>query len=162
MPGSVKHGKKEIKEWIDKQNDIKVIIDIGAGSATYPKILGDKYIYKAVEIWEPYIEMFNLNKYYQEIIIGDVDEIELPQGDLIIFGDILEHLEKQDAINVIEKAIKQFKHIIISIPIGKYPSKIHYGNKFEEHKSTWRFKDIENKTDWKIKFEVKQIGIFIK
>jgi hypothetical protein len=90
MPGSKETGKAEIKEWVNDQKDIKVIVDVGCGGGTYPKLLGNKYEYIGIEIWEPYVAMFGLNLLYKEIIVSDVGLCKLPEGDLIIFGDILD------------------------------------------------------------------------
>lgn len=168
MCGSVGHGKGEIKEWIEEQLDIKTIVDVGAGSATYPQLLGDKYKYKAIEIWAPYIEMWGLEKYYDEIRIGDVRYIKFPKGDCIIFGDILEHMGKEDALEVIRRANSFYKHMVISIPLSERdeitPSKIHYGNWFEKHISAWTFEELEGLVNWDFKRAVHrgQMGIFTK
>lgn len=117
MPNSVKQGKEEIKKFIQEQGDIKTILDIGCGEGTYPKLLGKDYVYLGVEIYEPYVKMFDLTKYYKSITIADVSEVEeFPEADCVIFGDVLEHLEKDKAFKVINNAIKHFKHIIVSIP----------------------------------------------
>ena len=68
MPSSVKHGKKEIKEWVEKQTDIESIIDVGCGKGTYRELLGSNYYWIGIEIWKPYIEQWGLNKLYDRII----------------------------------------------------------------------------------------------
>lgn len=160
MPGSTRHGKAEIKKWIESQPDIKVIVDVGAGSATYPKLLGDKYLYKGIEIWAPYISQWNLRNYYAEIRIGDVRYIEFPRGDCIIFGDILEHLGKGDALVVLERAERKYPHVVVSIPLGKYPSEEHYGNEFEKHLSTWEFDELCK--DYPFRRKCEDIGVFAR
>lgn len=166
MPGSVKHGKQQIKEWIATKDDIHHIIDIGAGSATYPKLLGPSYTYEGVEIFEDYIERFNLNRHYKNIIISDVFDLayddRLPDGDCIIFGDVLEHLEKNKGWLVLRKGLDTYKHVILSIPLGYYPAAEHYGNKHELHLSTWEFDELKNYTQWEVAKKIKDIGIFMK
>ena len=162
MPSSVKHGKAEIKRFIHNMVDIRTIIDVGAGSATYPKLLGGWYNWIGVEIFEPYVEKFELNKYYNKIILGDISEIELPGADCIIFGDVLEHLPKNKALQVLRSALVKYKHVVVSIPIGHYPGQIHYGNENEAHISEWEIKDIQQLTAWKEEYFIKQIGIFCK
>jgi hypothetical protein len=163
MPGSVIQGKEEIKRWVDSRDDIKIIVDVGAGSATYPKLLGDKYKYIGIEVWEPYLKMFDLDKYYLKLIVKDISNIkEWPEGDLIIFGDVLEHLGKTEALKVLIKASWRYKHLIISIPLGVYRSKIQYGNIYEKHISEWDYQEIAELLNWEVKFSSKNIGIFIK
>ena len=163
MPYSVMHGKQIISDWIKKQKDILTIVDIGPGYATYPKILGLKYKYKAVEIWAPYIRQFELNKIYEEIRIGDIRYTEFPKGDCVIFGDILEHMTKEDARGVIHRAEESFRHIIISIPIGHCAVDRLWENPFEEHQSVWSFKELcDIFHDYEIKEQVKSMAIFCK
>lgn len=178
MPGSVPQGKQEIKEFIDLQNDIKTIIDVGAGGCTYPQLLGPKYEFIAIEIWAPYVKQFNYQDYYKQVIVGDVRFVKLPKGDCIIFGDILEHIDKREALQVITEALKEYKHLIISVPLSSdlhkgligdelmeiRPGKEHFGNWFELHVSPWYWNDLEKITDWKVKLRAgkNDMGIFIK
>lgn len=163
MPGSVKHGKDKIKEWINSKN-IKTIVDVGAGSATYPKLLGNKYKYIAIEIWEPYVKQWNLHKYYDEIIIADVSSrmMKWPKADCIIFGDVLEHIEKKRAFETLKEASVFYKHVVVSIPLDHYPAEIHYGNEYEAHLSEWGFQEMKNIHEWEVAYDTgKQIGIFM-
>lgn len=169
MPGSVVQGKQEIKHWIASKKNIKTIIDVGAGSATYPKLLGKNYEYIAIEIFKPYIRKFQLRKYYKEIIIGDVTQIDLPQGDCIIFGDVLEHIDKEEALKLIEMASMLYPHIVISIPISHKKGEIryaetHYGNIHESHISAWDFRELADLVNWEISLLINKnrIGIFMK
>jgi SAM-dependent methyltransferase len=76
------NGKKEIKEWIEKQTDIKTIVDVGPGKGTYAKLLGNKYNWIGIEAWKPYVEKYNLSNLYKEIIISDIKDIrEFPKAD---------------------------------------------------------------------------------
>jgi len=167
VPGSRKEGKQEIRVWLAKQKDIRVIVDVGAGSATYPRLLGkDKYEYKAIEIWAPYIKQWKLKKYYSEIRVADIRYVILPKGDCIIFGDILEHLPKEDVLKVFERADRKYPHIILSVPLSKddtpYPSEIHYGNWFETHKSGWTFEELDALTNWDMRLNLNGMGVFAK
>ena len=151
MPSSSKHGKNLIKDWLDKQKDIKTIVDVGCGQATYPKLLGVKYKYTGIEIWAPYIKQWDLEKYYKYIIISDVRYVVWPAAHCIIFGDILEHLERDDAVRVLYAALNTYKHVIVSIPLieSKYQiGKDHYGNWFERHQSEWDFADLAKRINW--------------
>jgi len=144
MPGSDKQGKEIIRHWITQQQDINTIVDLGPGEGTYPQLINDsKYKWKAVEIWAPYIKRFALDELYSEIRIGDIRYMELPDADCCIAGDILEHLEKDDAIEMIHKIDKQFKHVVLSIPIDHHSNVIYEGNYFEKHISIWTLDELE-------------------
>lgn len=163
------NGKKEIKEWIEKQNDIKTIVDVGPGQGTYAKLLGDKYNWIGIEAWKPYIEKYNLKDLYKEIIISDIKELnEFPKADCIIFGDVLEHLYKFQAIKIIGKAEAIYKHVIISIPLGSLEQGSLENNSFETHLSNWSESDLDEILGNKYKKHIMQsegsfrIGVFIK
>lgn len=167
MPGSVKHGKSEIKEFIYNQPDIRRIVDVGCGSGTYRNLLGNRYHYVGIEIFPKYIEMFKLLDIYDEVLIGDIYDFStgvieggLPDGDLIIFGDVLEHLQKEKALKTLEKSFEKYKHIVVSIPIDGRDGAIHYGNPHEAHISTWTFDEVKKITSWKLAMRIRGIGIF--
>jgi hypothetical protein len=42
----------------------------------------------------------------------------------------------------LERAVKKYKHVIVSIPIGKYEQGAIGGNPYEEHKATWYKDDL--------------------
>lgn len=116
---------------------------MGPGAATYPKLMGGNYIWKAVEIWAPYIEKFDLNKYYDEIRVGDIRYMELPDADCCIAGDVLEHLNREDTIKTFKKIDKQFKHVIISMPVRLLSDDVFEGNYFEKHLSYWYPEELD-------------------
>lgn len=169
MPNSAVNGKSVIKEFIESQSDIKTIVDVGCGQGTYAKLLGKEYEYIGIEIFPAYIEKFNLLPLYKEILIGDVYEFTvgiihggMPDGDCIIFGDVLEHLEDEEATFVLLQALQKYNHVILSIPVDGREGKVHYGNEHEKHLSSWTFEELEEITNWKRTAESKGIGVFCK
>ena len=163
MPVSSEKGKELIYNWFSEKNDIKTIVDLGCGSGTYPKLLGDGYVWKGVEIFAPYVAQFNLNKLYKELIIGDIQNVNLPKGDCCIAGDVLEHIEKEGAINTFNKIDKQFKHVVVSMPINSDSQCTANDNQHERHISVWSWQDmLDMMGHFKIKKNYKTMGIFIK
>ncbi len=162
MPSSSKKGKEEIKQWFQTKK-IETILDIGAGEGTYPKLLGKDYIYTGVEIFKPYIEMWGLYDLYQMFFIGDASKMDLPQADCIIFGDVLEHIEKEDAKLLLARALKTYKHVVVSIPLSDkapFEGKEHYGNHHEKHVSYWTFDEVKNMHEWEVARNIHDIGVF--
>ena len=51
------------------------MLDIGCGSGTYAKMFPDAH-WTGVEVWEPYVEEFNLKDLYQQLILSDARELE--------------------------------------------------------------------------------------
>ena len=113
----------------------KTIIDVGAGSGTYVKLLRP-YIqshYVAVEIFKDYITEYKLKELYDEVWVEDIRNYNSLTADLIIFGDVLEHMTKEEAISVWNTARRGCKYGIISVPIIHYPQGEWFGNIHETH-----------------------------
>lgn len=105
----------------------------------------------AVEIYENYIQSYH-NYFYDNIYMENaLDFLYRTTNfyDLIIVGDIIEHLEKNDGFKIIELALKKSKFTMINIPIGKdWPQEATEENIFEEHRSVW-YKGDFNKFKYK-------------
>ena len=156
MPRSDYSGKEESLRWINEFQP-KTILDIGAGAGTYGILLKnsgyrlDKL--DCLEIFEPNINQFGLKDLYNYIYLADVREWEDFNYDLVIFGDVLEHMTKEEALAVWDKCSKQAKHALISIPIVHLPQHDHEEyydeyqkvliNKHEDHiKDDWSTKEV--------------------
>lgn len=172
MSESSEKGKQIIKEWFEKQTHIRTIVDLGCGSGTYPKLLGDEYVWKGVEIYYPYVKEYKLEKLYREIRIGDIQYMNLPGGDCAILGDVLEHLPKKAMIKTFKKVNRQFGHVVVSIPLDsphdrfKYQSiiELEETNPFEKHSSVWTLKKLDKliPPSYKVREVVDTMAIFIK
>jgi 2-polyprenyl-3-methyl-5-hydroxy-6-metoxy-1,4-benzoquinol methylase len=139
----------ETKPWIiEKINSVQVetILDVGAGVGTYSNLLADagwSGNITALEVWEPYIEGYSLREKYDSVINLDVRDNADYNYDLVIFGDILEHISKEDAIKVWEKTAHQAKYAVIAIPTIHYPQGELEHNPHEEHiKDDWSVKEV--------------------
>lgn len=86
----------------------------------------------AVEAFEPYVERFNLKQKYDNIFISDIREFEFEYYDLIIMGDVLEHLPVDDAQKLIERLYPKCKQLIIIIPY-EYPQDEYDDNEYQIH-----------------------------
>lgn len=171
MPFSDIRGKDTSVSWIKQKTDIKTILDVGAGIGTYSilcketnKILTDaKWI--AIEAWEPYIQEYKLKEKYNELYNEDArycDWQKFGNIDLVIFGDVLEHMSKEDAQFLVDKALQHSKYVLISIPIKYMPQGAEYGNPFEIHvKDNWTHEEVLASFP-KIKHSraVKKIGVY--
>jgi len=170
MPASSPLGKDVIKAWFERQEDIKSILDVGAGEGTYRKLLGGKYHWIALEVWKEYVDRFKLEDMYNEVIIGDIRDTVVPTTDCVILGDVIEHVDKEDGKTILEVASSVCKHVVVSIPLGKYEQGAIEDNPYEEHKATWTMKEMKKIYDWPIIWNLRinsdlptpTIGIFIK
>jgi 2-polyprenyl-3-methyl-5-hydroxy-6-metoxy-1,4-benzoquinol methylase len=168
---SSKQGKLETVNWVnDNKDSINSILDIGAGSGTYYKLLSPIKTFKwsAVEAWKSYIEEFNLEQMYGVIYNEDIRNFECPENyDLVIAGDILEHMTKAEAEEVVKKILDHTKTLIISIPITHMPQEAINDNPFEYHvKDDWSHQEILDtwgnliKEHWIPKGKKIQVGVY--
>ena len=144
------------------------ILDIGAGFGRWGILCreflevwdGGNYSGKwdrkinAVEIFDNYLKPYH-NYFYNNIYkqnATDYFKENKEQYDLIIFGDVIEHFEKQVAEKLIEDSLAVSKYILINIPIGKnWEQGIENDNIYETHKSVWYYSDFRKYKNYKIK-----------
>lgn len=134
MPYSYPEFKNEIKSHFKKcvSNEVK-ILDVGPGAGVYSDLLRELgYQIDCVEIWEPYINQFNLSEKYDRVIIGDIRNFDFTEYDYIIMGDVLEHLTFDDASILINKINNLNKKCLVAVPY-KYDQGEYEGNIHETH-----------------------------
>lgn len=136
MPGSAEACKTFFIRQFVRCNDIATVWDIGPGWATYAtlaKMPGTTWV--AVEIFEPYVTQYGLRGIYDKVIVDDFRNVETfdPKPDLMIFGDVLEHMPKADAYASVQKALDNSKNVYISVPLGHAPQGESFGNPAECH-----------------------------
>jgi len=130
---SFEDGKNYIVSWV-KSHFPKgsTCLDVGACDGKWYNLLGDYLKMDAVEIFVPNIEYHHLRDKYLNVFCGDVADFQYQWYDLIIFGDVIEHMSVQNAQKVIEYAKPRCKDMIISVPF-QFPQEEMYGNKYEKH-----------------------------
>jgi predicted TPR repeat methyltransferase len=138
MPGSADEGK----DWLLTQYlDIRpaTVVDIGPGLGTYSMKFRSSHQahWTGIEIYEPYVDWYDLRNKYDEIVIGDARAVGLPSADLYIAGDVIEHMPVDDAKVLIDKMKQAAKHLLISVPIIVYEQGEWGGNVHETHHYHW-------------------------
>lgn len=144
MPTSSSENKHIVLDW-KKAIKPKVVVDIGVGQGTYAKLARDfknkEETWLGIEIFYPYVSQFKLKKLYHKVIISDVRYTHLglihKKPDLVIIGDVLEHMKKDQAKRVIGRLHSWAKNVIISIPLRHREQGQHFGNPFETHVDHW-------------------------
>ena len=131
--GSLNKGKMEAVQWI-KENFEKgaECLDVGACNGKWFDLVGDYLTMDAVEIWMPNIQKYELAKKYRMVMCSDIIQTNYIFYDLIIFGDVLEHMSVSEAQKVIEYARPRCKDMLIAIPF-MYEQGIKNGNPYEIH-----------------------------
>ncbi|MBX7255362.1 MAG: tetratricopeptide repeat protein [Candidatus Hydrogenedentes bacterium] len=98
-----------------------------------------------IELFEPYIQTHQ-RALYSNIIIGDIREIAptLDQYELIIAGDVIEHLHKDEGERVLEQLYeKATRALLVNIPLGEgWDHPECHGNPGELHRSVWYPEDF--------------------
>lgn len=158
---STRYGKSEIVEWFKTCTDVRRILDIGAGSGTYSKLLKQESKlcvnseWVAVEAWQPYIKEFNLESLYDTVINEDARKLDwenIGKFSVAIAGDVLEHMSKDEAVSLVDKILSHSKILIISLPIRFMPQEEIAGNPFEVHvKPDWSHVEVIDTWGDKIK-----------
>lgn len=113
-------GKNEIIQLVKKvypNNDIQ-ILDVGPGRGIYFNLLklnGYKHI-DAVEIYKPYIEKFRLTDMYRQVFNRNIVGFQYDHYNVIILGDVLEHIKVKEAKQVLNYAKAHGDLIVVSVP----------------------------------------------
>lgn len=153
MSYSLRSGKEQTLAWFVKNQDqIQTVVDIGPGSGTYINLIKEEANccinarWIGIEIWAPYIEQFRLRERYTEVINADVRTVDWTQltPDVVIAGDVLEHMTKLDAVALVDRILAVAKTLIVSIPIRHMPQDEHaYENPHEAHiKDDWSHEEV--------------------
>lgn len=145
MPYSDYEHKELTKEWY-KELLPNTVVDIGAGAGIYAELFRPEHRahWTAIDIFAPNEKRFNLNDKYDKVIISDVRYIDPQylQADLIIAGDVIEHLHYEDVEPVITKLLANTKHLLISLPIIHYEQGEFEGNTYETHHYHWKYDEL--------------------
>lgn len=133
--------KQTVREWIMKL-DPQDVLDIGAGVGTYSILAKMPYQnWTALEVFAPYVKMFNLEGKYNKVVVADAryaNYDKLGFFDLIIAADMLEHMPKADAKELINELLHHAKRLLICVPvIHNHQEAGQEGNDFEAHIDHW-------------------------
>jgi len=131
LPITWKHNSWVNEFSINQIKDInpKIIYDVGVGDGYWGELVD--FLLSNIKVFGVELNLRWVKDsimYYDDIIhdsiVNVIDNIE---GDLIIFGDVLEHLEKSDMEYVLKSSTQNFKWVMINGPVGFQP---------QEHKDT--------------------------
>ena len=126
-------GKREAVEWIARNfSKGSTCLDVGACDGKWGKLLNDFLIMDTVEIYGPNITRHNLESIYRKVFNDDIRNFKFNRYDLIIFGDVLEHMHVEDAQKVLEYAWPRCRDLLVAVPY-QWVNRSHYGNPWEVH-----------------------------
>ena len=130
---SFKLGKDYVRHYIvDTMPKGSVCLDVGACDGCWHDLLKDHLAMDAIEIYEPNIIEHELRKKYINVYHADIRGFKYDRYNLIIFGDVIEHLTVEDAQKVLAYAYDRADEIIVAVPYCFKQDAI-YGNEYERH-----------------------------
>lgn len=131
--GSYSYGKEEVVNYIKSVFPKgSTCLDVGACDGKYFDLLGDYLKMDGVEIFQPNIDNHRLREKYNKVFCCDIADFIYDYYDLIIFGDVIEHMKVEKAQKVLRYAYPRCKDMIIAVPWLYTQGEI-YGNPYEKH-----------------------------
>jgi SAM-dependent methyltransferase len=140
----------------------KSILDVGKGLGKYGLLIQEYFgiddrcapdptrrvveqsrlILDAVES-EPNFLWPHLQHFYRKVFVGRVENLleSLPTYDLVLMIDVIEHIEKKSARDVVERFLAQDSVVVVSSPT-KFFYQDNFGSADEAHVSHWTKKDF--------------------
>lgn len=126
-------GKQEVCEYLKKRFiKGKTALDVGACDGKWFRLLGDYFIMNGIEPFKDNIAIHNLDLLYNIMYLGTIQGFNYPWYDLVILGDVIEHMTIKEAKQVIKYALKHSTEVLIAVPY-LYEQDELYGNPFEKH-----------------------------
>lgn len=120
------------------------VLDVGCGEGKWSVLTGKVALCHGIEAWMDYAIKYKLKELYDKLFVMDVKDFEnFSDYDVVIFGDVLEHLKYDDAVDVIGK-IKDSKvtaYLIIPISLCEQDG-MFYGNPYETHRYQWTHEEL--------------------
>ncbi|MBI1976478.1 MAG: class I SAM-dependent methyltransferase [Candidatus Omnitrophica bacterium] len=123
---------------------IKTVLDVGCGLSLKSQYI-EAEVRVGVDIYRPFLERIETDVSYAVVNadIRDLPSLFLPKSfDLVLLLDIVEHLEKEDALKLLKAAEGIAKvAVIVETPKGYVPQNIDIwgcgGDVYQTHKSEW-------------------------
>lgn len=134
MAYSYSYFKKKIKKYLSNTLPANTsVLDVGAGCGTYYNLLHDVFPnMDAVEVFKDNIINYSLEDKYNKVYNMDIKNFKFEHYDLVIMGDVLEHLTVEEAQFVIEYIYPRCNQLLIAVPYQMEQGEVE-NNKYEIH-----------------------------
>lgn len=168
MPKSNSAGKMwsyKLVSQLHARAPLQRILDVGAGLGIYARFREPGQHWTAVEAWAPYVKSYALHTLYDHVIVADIRYLDWQRVaplDLVICGDVLEHMSKEDALDVVHRALDHARVVLISLPVTYAAQGELLGNPFEVHvKPDWSHPEcMESFPDICLAMQESYLGIY--
>src|SRR3989338_4500380 len=129
----------------------ETLLDLGAGAGKYGELakkINSSIKLTAVEIEKDYIKNFKLPSIYDKVWNISATDLINPKYydqifDVIMIGDIIEHLKKSDGIDLLNFLIYRCRWIILEFPHHYLQNSVD-GYQSEAHISVWTETDFSS------------------
>lgn len=128
--------------------DCKTVLDLGCGKDSPIQYCKSIEYSVGVEAFNPSLEESRLRNIHSKYINGNVLNVDFEENsfDAVIMIEVIEHLEKNDALNLIDKANRWArKKIIITTPNGFLPQFEYDSNSLQNHLCGFYAKELKKK-----------------
>jgi hypothetical protein len=129
------------------------VLDVGAGAGKMGYLCREAVKHSRIDCIEPtesYIDTYKLNTIYNKVYNTSIQDFATKhcqnRYDLVIFGDILEHLFRSEAIDCLDFILYRTNWAMIVWPTN-LPQDDWGDNTYEIHKSNFKLNDIASKFD---------------
>lgn len=128
--------------------DSKTVLDVGCGSDSPLGLLGKRFARSVgVDGFAPSLEMSAAKKIHDEYVQANILELDSafqPNSfDCVIAIDVIEHLEKPQGLELVQKMEQIAKNrIVLLTPNGFQPQAEHSGNIYQRHLSGWTAEEM--------------------
>lgn len=130
---SYDEGKAEVVSYIRQTFDQgATCLDVGACDGKWHRLLGDYLQMDACEIFTGNILEHRLADMYNNVYACDIYDLSYDWYDIIIFGDVIEHMTVERAQAVLAYARTRCCDLIIGVPFLYHQWPL-YGNEHERH-----------------------------
>lgn len=140
-----------LAEWINNNTyDCHTVVEFGSMFFEQLRYVNGNVKKKVgIEIHQPYIDRANNLDCIK--ILGDIrhfKELISPEDmDCAMFIDSLEHLSKEDAVDLMGRVMANFNKVILMVPEGNHPQNKDIfemgADEYQTHKSTWTAEDVK-------------------
>jgi 2-polyprenyl-3-methyl-5-hydroxy-6-metoxy-1,4-benzoquinol methylase len=151
MPTSDFHSINAILALITQLNPNSVL-DIGCGFGKYGVLLREY-----LDVWHQrlvakqwQVELVGIEAHkgylnpvhdfvYSKVHCGEAQQVlpKLGQFDVVLIADVIEHLEKDEASELVQECLRHSPVVIISTPVAFYPQGEVLENPYEVHRNRW-------------------------
>jgi len=155
----------------------RTVLDVGVGTGKWGFLFREKVDFRnchSEENFQVRIDGIEIDKQwirdyhkliYNDIYIDDLTKFRIKRDyDLIMMGDVIEHIEKEEGKAFLDRALIRCKYLIITAPLGDRESVFFEKQKkiypHEEHKSAWSLDDFWN-TSYNLLFEQVKLPNFV-